>query len=1284
MKKRSQPPHRTTRILSAILLVLLLTASCASNIRPSTPVGPAAGLEPAWASLWSNDFPAAAEAFQAELARNPASPEARRGLGLALFAMGDNGGASSHLLLALAAEPDSPRYAGARELAVLAAPYGRKSEDALGAFAAKEASDRRRPLRQRLGQRLLLDYNYYFTPDAKKLAEASAALGAVGDWSMIGPFSNVSGSGFAKSQVDEGSVASWGQGEAVGVNDRRLSWVSPDRTPPDAWMWPSSWLGTAQGGGAYYATATVDLPKAGRYRLAFERTGQSAVWIDGTRAMSDATERRAGDFSGAVMELGAGKHQILVKIASENYTPGFRLGLVPVASGAEGWTMASTAIATIRDAVEGDGNETLGAAILAARASGRVEDRLWLCWQLYADGYVKAALDEASAARKAGASTSALFSYVEFLCLASQGRYNEARNTLAGCTSDDRAFAPAVDFLIGECIDEARYTEARRLLDGTAKGFGGWERAAYYEVALDIAQDFSPYKDIAAFDEAFPDSPEVALLLAAHGGIQGYGMRSLAQTISARGLPWKASRLLLSYDMDVGSVTEAFALAEACLAIAPDDAILRACREEAGFYSGKIALLYVEHDLDLLQDLFPASKDVVRFAINIARQRYQIATIYELQGGKESGRDALRAALVSHLEHALSLMPYDYELREELRSLEQRKDLDGFAMSTEVKDAIASYEADRAKTPAPADDAEIVLNEQAEVFFGDGASRYYSLLVIKLLSKAGVERESSQGLLSGRDLSVSQAYVLKPDGSRMEARVGSSSVSFPGLAVGDYLVLRYSANFYQSGALASEFWDDLPIQGIYQTHKAKLLFVFPSNRKPGITVHNDAGSSLRRKDARFESGLDSVAFEGTDIPGLSIGRYMTNWRDCQTWVDISSLDSWQPVVDWYRDLYRGRTAASDPILARAQALVAGLEGREARIARLYDYVANDISYEDLAFQYSAFVPQRADSVLDDGFGDCKDKSALLVALLEAEGIHAYVALDMAGYRGESFYLPSNRFNHVIVVVPGEGGDLILDPTADNLTWPGLPESLPGTWFLPILPEGSESGIARVPAGKSVPSVIVLELQLAREGSPVKGSATLRGDRARELRYLLSSARSDLRAASAADFFDAYIPGLAVDSWAVRGLDGRTAGAEPVLEFKGSYPALAPRGGVAAISLPWATRLPASLRSFSVKEGQPVELDYPGLASPLSETVVVDLPAGYSASNLPAGSRFDFKGAYAIFHYKVVGNSIVAEREICLPHLIVAPADIAAFEAFLEAVALRSMDEIVVSMPAGGR
>src|SRR6185503_14481042 len=139
-------------------------------------------------------------------------------------------------------------------------------------------------------------------------------------------------------------------------------------------------------------------------------------------------------------------------------------------------------------------------------------------------------------------------------------------------------------------------------------------------------------------------------------------------------------------------------------------------------------------------------------------------------------------------------------------------------------------------------------------------------------------------------------------------------------------------------------------------------------------------------------------------------------------VEFSSGASWQAVADAYRGMTESRIRNDD-----AKPLIAGLSPRTNKleyVARVVERLHREVRYTGVEFGTERLIPEYPSETLRRRFGDCKDKSTLLVAALRASGIDAYLALLSAGDDQDvEPGLPGlGLFDHAIVFVPGLGAN----------------------------------------------------------------------------------------------------------------------------------------------------------------------------------------------------------------------------------------------------------------------
>ncbi len=187
----------------------------------------------------------------------------------------------------------------------------------------------------------------------------------------------------------------------------------------------------------------------------------------------------------------------------------------------------------------------------------------------------------------------------------------------------------------------------------------------------------------------------------------------------------------------------------------------------------------------------------------------------------------------------------------------------------------------------------------------------------------------------------------------------------------------------------------------------------------------EARSDGRVRWTLEQGALDEMAEMEDNLPA-----------DAAAWpsVEFSSGASWESVSNYYRGMIEGRIRNDD-----ARPLLAGIKSGPRSptldsIAKIVARLHHEVRYTGVEFGAARLIPEFPSETLRRRFGDCKDKSILLVAALRASGIDAHVALLSAG-EGQDVAadLPGlGMFNHAIVYVPGAlgGEDLWIDATAE--------------------------------------------------------------------------------------------------------------------------------------------------------------------------------------------------------------------------------------------------------------
>ncbi len=174
-------------------------------------------------------------------------------------------------------------------------------------------------------------------------------------------------------------------------------------------------------------------------------------------------------------------------------------------------------------------------------------------------------------------------------------------------------------------------------------------------------------------------------------------------------------------------------------------------------------------------------------------------------------------------------------------------------------------------------------------------------------------------------------------------------------------------------------------------------------------------------------------------------------------IEFSQFADWSELSALMAPLY-AKAAALAPessLKAEIQAIAAASSDPEVRAGAALKLVEDKTRYVALSLNGGGYVPADADLTWSRRFGDCKGKTALLLALLQALGVDAEpVLVNTEHGDGMDQRLPELLFDHVIVRAHIKGRDYWLDATRQGdrdlelLTTPYY------RWVLPVRATGA--------------------------------------------------------------------------------------------------------------------------------------------------------------------------------------------------------------------------------------
>ncbi|MEM4247993.1 MAG: DUF3857 domain-containing protein, partial [Candidatus Nanoarchaeia archaeon] len=173
---------------------------------------------------------------------------------------------------------------------------------------------------------------------------------------------------------------------------------------------------------------------------------------------------------------------------------------------------------------------------------------------------------------------------------------------------------------------------------------------------------------------------------------------------------------------------------------------------------------------------------------------------------------------------------------------------------------------------------------------------------------------------------------------------------------------------------------------------------------------------------------------------------------------LSTIKDWRDVSKWYWGLCVPHLEATTPEMkAKVEELCQQKNNDMEKIEAIFYFVSQNIRYMGITTEKDApgYEPHDVKITFENKYGVCRDKAALLVAMLRLAGLKAFPVLIMAGPKKDA-EVPNPYFNHAIVCVDlsknEEPNYVLMDPTDEN-TKDLLPSYLCDKSYLAARPEG---------------------------------------------------------------------------------------------------------------------------------------------------------------------------------------------------------------------------------------
>ncbi|MBX3586716.1 MAG: DUF3857 domain-containing protein [Ramlibacter sp.] len=293
----------------------------------------------------------------------------------------------------------------------------------------------------------------------------------------------------------------------------------------------------------------------------------------------------------------------------------------------------------------------------------------------------------------------------------------------------------------------------------------------------------------------------------------------------------------------------------------------------------------------------------------------------------------------------------------------------------------------------------------------------------------------------------------------------SASLLIDDVRVGDVFEVAYTIEG-QNPVLNGKYVQSASWDQSLRTEYRRVSMLYPMSRNIAWKMFGDLNKQQDQPRESVRGDMRHLLWETRALAATEIETRVPSEFIPFRYIQFSEFQSWNEVGTWASDLFK----AEGKLTPAAAELVAEFSRKptsDERASAALSWVQNEIRYVSLVLGESSHRPAPANVTLERRYGDCKDKSALLIQLLQAMGIEARPVLVSArSFRGVSRSLPSPHvFDHAIVRAVVDGQVYFLDPTRRG-QWGPL-ATMGQVWedaeVLPVDPKASAFEIVSLPS-----------------------------------------------------------------------------------------------------------------------------------------------------------------------------------------------------------------------------
>ena len=379
-----------------------------------------------------------------------------------------------------------------------------------------------------------------------------------------------------------------------------------------------------------------------------------------------------------------------------------------------------------------------------------------------------------------------------------------------------------------------------------------------------------------------------------------------------------------------------------------------------------------------------------------------------------------------------------------------------FGQKTDYKTAINLLQKIKA-SDYPESNAIMIKNTETTInkqCLGNNETEAYT----KILTEQGKKENSMVYFYYDSDydtVEINLIEIIKPDASRtkldpskilkkisISSLTGFSNIyketawlligSVPDIEVGD-IIHKISNDITHKTYMAHNFFDKINVENYNSILKSYYILNAPKELKINV-IHINKKDEPIKFEEKINGDIKSYICTFDYIPQIIYEPNMDNSDLFAYYIMLTTVDKWEDISTWYYGLVKGHLNTNEAMQNKVKELTKDAKTKEEKINNIFYWTAQKVRYlgVDKEKNRPGLEPHDVTYTFETRGGVCRDKAALLVAMLRLAGIPCDPILISIGSK-LNYKAPSMMFNHAVAVSYDENGEpeYFLDPTSET-------------------------------------------------------------------------------------------------------------------------------------------------------------------------------------------------------------------------------------------------------------